>query len=236
MNKKQIVIMAGIGLIFFALSFTVGLFTRKSAEPDANNQANAGPEVIKPFSTNNDAGNILDGGEGNENSYEAQQAELNKSLTEKQLKDLIFEMRTKLADLTVKEKKLEEKDEHIQMSMKELQGNIKELEDLRMKLMAQLSSIKAQQKLLDDKLITIGASEKKNIIKLAAVYDKRKAPQACKTIVNLYKSNQLDYAVKLTYYMSERASSKLLDEMSNQQPELAALISDKLRWIEEKNE
>ena len=119
------------------------------------------------------------------------------------------------------------------MSIEELQKNIKDMEGLRLKLAMAVSSIKQQQKTLDERLILIEGVEKNNTIKAALIYDKMKPQQAGEIMVNLIKSNQLDYAVKLTYYMSERTSANLLAEITKNDPSIAANISDKLRWIKE---
>ena len=90
MNKKQIVITAGIGLICFALSFTVGLFTRKPKEaaPVAANIAN-GALVINPLTGTSDPISPTGPDEaGPVSNFQAKQANLDKSLKMKQLNSL----------------------------------------------------------------------------------------------------------------------------------------------------
>ena len=234
MNKKQIVIIAGIGLICFASSFTVGLFTRKPKEKIADGKKTDSaqtveihaktPNPIEPTSIPNGV---------QTNNFQARQANLDKSLTVKQMKDLIFELRQKRTEFTIKEKTLAEKEDRIQMTMDELQKNAKELEEIWVKLGATLSSIKRQKIVLDERLLQINEIEKKNLIKTASIYDKMKPQQSSEIMINLEKLNQLDYAVKLAYYMSERTSANMIAEINKKEPKLAATISDKLRWIEE---
>jgi flagellar motility protein MotE (MotC chaperone) len=234
MNKKQIVIMAGLGLICFASFFTVGLFTRTTEAPTNEDGTPNVAQVIDPLT--GDTGTVeADTAVNSEifDNFQPQQADLKRSLTLKQLNSLIFEMRTKISEFTFKEKMLDEKEGRVQMSIDELQNNIKDMEDLHIKLAASLSAIKQQQKLLDERLIRIENVEKKNLVKTSAIYDKMKPAEASEILINLSKSNQIDYAVKITYYMSERTSANLLAEISKKKPELAAQMSDKLRWIEE---
>jgi protoporphyrinogen oxidase len=136
----------------------------------------------------------------------------------------------------VKEKMLSEKEGRIQMSMEELHKNIKEMEGLRVKLVAQVTSIKQQHTILNNKLVMIGTVEKDNIIKTASIYDKMKTAQASESMINLAKSEQMDYAVKITYYMTERTSANLLAEITKEEPVLAAKMIERLRWIEEATE
>jgi hypothetical protein len=233
-NKKQIIIMAGIGLIFFALSFTVGLFTRSPEEEVVKDGIVPGSEPVEVLGDNSDPAvtNNEDVAAAS-NAFQGKQANLNKSLTVKQLKDLIFEMRSRLTEFTQKEKLLTEKEGRINTTLEDLQKNIEDMEKLRVKLAAQVTSIKQQQMVLDQKLVKIEAVEMRNILKTASIYDKMKTAQASEIMINLTKSNQLDFAVKIAYYMTERTSANLLAEITKKNAPLAATISDKLRWIEE---
>ncbi|MCF7955415.1 MAG: hypothetical protein K9M75_06405 [Phycisphaerae bacterium] len=237
MNKKQIVIMAGIGLICFALSFTVGLFTRKAKNQAADANKTDTPQVVVSLSENPEQIDQTDTyGVEPAGNFRAKQVSLDRSLKVKQLDSLIDEMHSKLTEFKAKEKMLAEKEGRIQMSMEELQKDVKEMEELRVKLVAQVSAIKQQQTVLDEKLISIGIIEKNNIIKTALVYDKMKPLPASESMINLTKSNQLDYAVKIAYYMTERTSANLLAEITKQDPTLAANMIEKMRWIKEANE
>lgn len=231
MNKKQIIIMAGLGLICFAASFTVGLFTRTKDEPVITDGVPGDAQTVETLAGTDNPGDNADAATAG-NSFQAKQVDLNRSLSERQLKSLISEMRSKLSDFSAKEKMLKAKEARIQMSIKELQKNVMGMEDLRVKLTAIASSIKQNQKVLDDKLVRIEDVEKKNIMKTSAIYDKMKPQQASEIMINLAASNQLDYAVKITYYMTDRTSANLIAEISETQPNLAATISDKMRWIE----
>ncbi|MBW8014761.1 MAG: hypothetical protein FVQ82_01120 [Planctomycetes bacterium] len=234
MNKKQIIIIAGVGLIFFALSFTVGLFTRKPKEAVADGKTPEDAQVVKSPDGSPDAiDQTWMGGAATANNFQAKQANFDKSLTIKQLNSLIFEMRSKLTEFTIKEKMLDEKEARVQMAIDELHKNIKALEELRVKLAVTVSSIKQQQTVLDERLLIIEEIERTNLQKNASIYDKMKAQQSAEIMINLIKQKQLDSVVKLAYYMTERTSANMLAEINKKEPELAATISDKLRWIEE---
>ena len=128
---------------------------------------------------------------------------------------------------------LELKEQRVQTSLEEMYKNIEHMEDLRVKLASTATSIKQQKKALEAALVRIDGIEKKNVQKTASIYDKMKPKSASDIIINLSKTNQLDYAVKIAYYMTERTAANLLAEISKSEPSLAAVISDKLRHIEE---
>ena len=236
MNKKQVIIMAGIGLISFALSFTVGLFTN-TPDPEASAESTGKDKTKIESLTNSDTEEFavnVNNVPGPDSAYG--QANLKKSLTEKQLKSLIFDIRSRISAFQSKEKELSEKEIRVEMANEELRKNIDELEELRLKLTSTLSAIKQKQKVLDNTLVKINQVEKKNILKAAAIYDKMKPQQASEIFINLSQSDQLGFAVKLAYYMTERTSANLIAEISKTDSQLAATISDKLRYIEENNQ
>ena len=82
-------------------------------------------------------------------------------------------------------------------------------------------------------------TEKENLLTLAATYDKMSSDSAGKILANMSKmaagssSSNIDDAVKILHYMSERAKAKLLAELSVSEPKLAALFCHKLKQIVE---
>lgn len=231
MNKKRIIIMAGIGLVSFAFSFAVGLFTNTSEASEA--AALAENQVVDPLVGNQYGEQLVNVDSVPQDSRQLSQSGLQRSLAESQLKDLIFDIRSKMTEFKSREKDLELKEQRVRTSLEEMYKNIEQMEDLRVKLASTVTSIKQQRKALDDTLVRVDDIEKKNIQKTALIYDKMKSKGASDIIINLAKTDHLDYAVKITYYMTERTSANLLVEISKTEPSLAALISDKLRGINE---
>ena len=229
MNKKQIIIMTGLGFVFFALFFTVGLFMNNpepaAADPGETRAENADRQTGDDLEINIDS--------VAESKHHMSQAGLDRQLSEQQLRDLIFEVRSKLTELRSREKEVVQQEQRVQVTMEELQQNVQDLEELRLQLASTSASIKQQQKNLEQTLIRIDEVDKKNIQKTAMIYDKMKTAGASEIILNLSKSNQLDYAVKIIYYMSERTSASVLAKIAEKEPALAAIISDRLRRTDE---
>lgn len=231
MNKKQILIMAGIGVVCFGLSFVAGLFLNKPKP--ASGQSENTVEKIDPMGSKRNSGDSVDVGKVPFNSGNRTEQNLERKLSEKQLRTLVFEMRSKLAELDRREKDVTKKEQQINTSMEELQKNAEELKQLRVKLASMTSSIKEERKKLEESLIRIDKIEQKNIQKTAAIYDKMKSDEASLIIMDLFKNKQIDYAVKILYYMNERTSANLIAEIANKSSSTAALISDKLSQVEE---
>jgi predicted RNase H-like nuclease (RuvC/YqgF family) len=158
------------------------------------------------------------------------------SMTEKQLQSLIYDVREKIEEYENKERQLELREERIQVANEQLEKDVKELDELHMNLQATLASLKQQQANLEATVTRIDALEKENWQMIAKRYDKMDISYASKIIINMVKNNQLDDAVKILYYMSERPSGKLLGEIGNSEPEIASLLSNKLSRIKEERE
>ena len=233
MNKKQIIMMAGIGLVSFGLFFALGLFINTSEASEAEVAAAAESQAVEPVSSSQSIDDLLNVDSVPQDSRQFSQANLQKSLVESQLKDLIFDIRSKTSSYKSRENDLELKEQRVQTALEELYKNIDKMEELRVQLAATAAAIKQDRKALEDTFVRIDEIEKKNIMKSAAVYDKMKAKNASDIIIYKMSNNQLDEAVKIVYYMTERTSANLLGEISKAEPGLAAMISDKLKRIEE---
>ena len=85
--------------------------------------------------------------------------------------------------------------------------------------------------------VEVAQAEKANLILIAATYDKMKPDGASKILTNLSKmqtgsrSDNLNDAVKILHYMGERTRANLLAELTTSEPQLAALLCQRLKQI-----
>jgi len=86
-------------------------------------------------------------------------------------------------------------------------------------------------------MIKIEKVEQQNLVSIAATYDKMDSASAAVIMTNMSKvsdskkSSDIDDAVKILYYMTERTKAKVLAEMTKTQPEITALFCKKLKKI-----
>ena len=158
---------------------------------------------------------------------------LSKSMTEKQLNNLIYDIREKLKELQQREKELVYQEERIQTARDTLQQDIDKLDNLRIQLTTTLATLKSQEANLRKTIVEITSAEQANILKLARYYDKMDVTQSSKIMTNMATGSQLDDAVKIIHNMSERTAGKLLGEIGNAQPDLASLLSEQLKRVKE---
>jgi flagellar motility protein MotE (MotC chaperone) len=165
-------------------------------------------------------------------------------MTEKQLKDLVFEVREKVEEYNNRLQNLTLREERLQRTQDTLKQDIQKLKDLRVELATIIADIKSERDKLLKSRLEIDQTEKDNLVLIAATYDKMDAASASKIVLSMCNSqtqpgeidNQssgFDEAVKILYYMTDRTKAKLLAELTTAEPRLAAFLTQKLKRIVE---
>jgi pentatricopeptide repeat protein len=140
------------------------------------------------------------------------------------LRDKQDEYRKRLTDLDQREKRLE-------LAQETLKKQSLELENVRMQLVAQSAGVKEEQAKLQQSRIVVAEQERANIKKTAGIYEKMEPASCVKIIEGMCANNQMDEAVKILHYMSDRSAAKLLGEISDKA--MAAKICVKLKVFTE---
>ena len=232
MNKKILLITLMTGLISFAGSFGLGWFTKKSppAQQDEVDTMMSGEQ--DDFDADQGHATTRTTGSSFDNNTKI-------SLPEKQLEELVFKVRLKIQEYENKIRNLSAREERLKVAHDLLKKDIENLNNLRTELDLIIVSLKEQQDKLEKSRITVAQTEKENLLLLAATYDKMSSDSAGKILSNMSKmaagssSSNIDDAVKILHYMTERTKAKLLAELSISEPKLAALLCRKLKQIVE---
>ncbi len=236
MSKKLIIITASAGLVSFAGAFALGWFTAPSpsGEPGEPIQpeivsVGAVPEIPRPV-----AG--MAGGRGAASDSER------KAMTEKQLRNLVFEVREKVQEYDDKLQNLTVREQRLQRTQDTLKEEIQNLKNLQIELATIVADIKSERDKLLKTRLEVAQTEKSNLVLIAATYDKMDASSASKILVSMCSSQTqpgkidsqsigFDEAVKILYYMTERTTAKLLAEITTAEPKLAAFLTQRLKQI-----
>ncbi len=226
MKKMQLFMMIGAGILSFALSFAVSRYMKKSQPvlppeqtaaqtPAPQNPADPGSPLM-PRTLN-----------------AAQDDSVNLGLSEQQLQNLIQDIRDRMQEYRTKEKQLAQEAERIQLAHQSLQEEIDQLNQLRNKLSVLTQNLNEKEQQLKSSLLQVETVEQTNFQRLAATYDKMDTTQAGRILASMASGSQSSDAIKILYYMSERTAAKVLGEIGSSQPELAAMISMKLKRVKE---
>jgi len=239
-SKKLIIITAAAGLVSFAGAFVFGWLTHPplASRPEESGQpALVGVETVPEFPQ---PGVGVIGAVGTASDREK------KAMTEKQLKNLVFEVREKMQEYNDKLQSLEVWEQRLQMSQDTLKEDIKNLNDLRVELTLIVTSLKDERDKLLKSRLEVAQTEKDNLVLISATYDKMDVSSAGKIMISMCTSQTqpekvdsqgsgFDEAVKILYYMTERTKAKLLAEITAAEPKLAAFMTRRLKKVVEGN-
>jgi hypothetical protein len=238
-SKKQMVMMAVIGLIGFAGSFVFALLTRPitASRADEFSQQTPFSQETELKLPTLEKGVMPVAGPGSN--------EIKRAMTEKQLKSLVYEIREKIREYDSKLDSLEARERRLQVTQDTLEKDINELNNLRIELATMVAGLQDRWEKLLKTRVKIDLDEKLNLTSIAATYDKMDAASASKILINICagskaqddslrnRDSSLDDAVKILHYMSERTKAKLLAELVTTEPKLAAALCQRLKKITE---
>lgn len=240
MSKKLIIITAAAGLASFAGAFFLGWRTEPPSVivPDESVLPTLAAMETVPELPQPGVGVI--GAAGSASDREK------KAMTEKQLKNLVFEVREKMQEYNDKLQSLEVWEQRLQRAQDTLKEDIKNLNDLRVELTLIVTSLKDERDKLLKSRLEIAQTEKANLVLIAATYDQMDTSSAGKILISMCtdqtqpgkidsKGSGFDEAVKILYYMRERAKAKLLAELTTTEPRLAAFLTQRLKKVVEGN-
>jgi hypothetical protein len=216
--------MAGAGLISFAGMFVFGLLTKKTVSD--TQQASAAQTSAEDENLKLMQAQMLAGGGAVDNQIKT-------AMSEKQLKDLVYEVREKIREYDNKLQGLASREQKLQTAQEMLKKDIQDMDNLRIELASMVSAIKGEQDKLEKSRINISNIEKNNLASIAATYDKMDAAQAGKILSNMNRADDND-AVKILYYMSDRTKAKVLASIAETEPAVSAEFSQRLKRITEK--
>lgn len=230
MNKKIILITTIAGLLCFSGTFAFAWITKPvPQEAETPVKSPEEPNESKLKLTHVDVPEIL--------SNEQQQDGMKKTMTEKQLQSLIYEVRGKIQEYEQKLANLGTQEQQLQAAKTALAKDIEKLDKLRIDLASTVLQLKTEQENLQKSSIKIAAIEKNNLISIAATYDKMDSTSAGAILVNMFQNrdnntNSND-AVKILYYMTERTRAKVLASVAEIEPAISAYFCQKLKQISE---
>ncbi|MHC4131127.1 MAG: hypothetical protein ACYSYW_03595 [Planctomycetota bacterium] len=230
---KKIIILAAAGLLSFSICFAIMWFitpaTPAAESTEAEASVDSSPEGLPALSS-------LSG-----ISPEASAEEVSRGLSEKQLENLIYDVRNKIQLYKDKLKALELQEERIKIAEETLREDIEQLNQLRAELSITVSNIRNEQDKLQKSMVEIASTETTNLRNIASTYNRMDPTSASNILLNMTKMQTvngqagMEDVVKILHYMEDRNKANLLAELSNSEPQLAAVLCQKLKKIVEKN-
>ena len=213
-SKLRIIIVAVLAVAIFAISYLVSAWLAPAPAPVET----AGPAEQAETAPGDE---------------EATSQGVSLSMKERELDELVREVRGKIEECKKRQGELDKQEARIRQAGEELRNQAKELEAMRVELVAPLTRIRETMAELENTRIRIRSSEQVNLKRIATVCEKMDSASGGEMLARMCTAQQEDDAVKILRYMSERSAGKLLSEMGDK--ELAARLCSKLKRVEEES-
>jgi len=243
MSKKFIIVTAGAGLLSFAGAFVFAWLISPSQE-------SISAESVQQVLDNDgfESASLQAQSDDGIGTVATASGPMTKAMTEKQLKNLILDVRSKIQDYDNKLQALEVRERRLQLTQDMLKEDIENLNKLRIELASAVAGLKSEHEKLLKSRLQIDQTERVNLVSIAATYDKMDVSGASKIITNMCArqdvseiqdgetgnvSGSFDDAVKILHYMTERPKANLLAELASSEPALAAALCKRLKQIVE---
>jgi len=215
LGKKRIIILVSLGVFSFAVAFVVSAWVASSSPPQQAQAQQA--ETSEP--QNALVRDLRDSG----------LVELKPR--EEELRELIKEVRHKIAVYRDKEHQLQEREKRIGMTEELLVKQTKELANLRVQLVAAMTALNDAQAEAEKNKIVMEAQELTNLSKIAAGYEKMDPAAAAEIMTQMCNNQQHEDVVRILYLMSEKRMSALVAEMKDRQ--LAATLIQQMKHVKQ---
>jgi chorismate mutase len=237
MSKKRIIVMAAAGLLSFAGAFVLGWLTTGADKEQA-------PDALEPTVGSEEARYEVPRPQASAvDSHGPGVREMRQGMAEKQLKNLVYEVREKIEEYESRLQGLGVREQRLRLAHDMIKKDIEQLNNLRTELALTVAELKNERDKLIKSRVEITKAERENIVAIAAAYDKMDAPSAGKILASMcsdFKVGQEDPqpaesgvndAVKILNFMTERTKAKLLAELVNSEPKLAAFLCQRLKQV-----
>lgn len=153
---------------------------------------------------------------------------------EQLLQQLITELKAKTRQRDAELAALAEQRERLELARKNLGERVAALKELRTEMTTAHGSLREKYQQLQSWLVRIDAVERRNLKRLATVYDRMDSGASSEIVAQWCQTGRVDDAVKLLYFMGDRQAANLLAEMSDRS--LAARLTERLKRVQDEGE
>jgi septal ring factor EnvC (AmiA/AmiB activator) len=212
-GKKLLIVMGLVAVVCFGAAFVLTMLAGSSGEV-------APPTAETAVALDASAGAAL-----------AQIETLNPR--EQQLDELIREVRQRIEAVRRRSREQDEREKRLEMLQEQLQKDAKELETLRVQLAAPLIRLREIRDELAKTRVQIAREEQTNLMRTAKIYEKMPGEQGGRLLQGMCENEQIEDAVKILFYMSEKGVARLMAEFPDES--LAAELFTRLKTVREES-
>ncbi len=149
---------------------------------------------------------------------------------EKQLDELIRDVRAKLKQIERQERDLAEREERLNMATENLKKQSEDIGKLRIELLAAITPLKAAKEDLLRFRALIKTEEVANLQSAAKMYAQMEPANAARIILEMYNSKQEQQAAKIIHFLPENTWAEIMNEIKDS-GKAAEIINRQLQVI-----
>ncbi|MBS3734252.1 MAG: hypothetical protein KGY99_04925 [Phycisphaerae bacterium] len=150
---------------------------------------------------------------------------------ERQLEQLIKDLKAKTAQRDRELKQLEQDRQRLALAQRDLDTLLRQFRELRTQITEAAGKLNVKCKQFEGRLVQIEAVERRNLRDMAGVYDRMDSTAAGKIITSWCQGGRIDDAVKLLHFMGDRQAANLLAAIADEP--LAAQLTERLKRIQD---
>lgn len=207
LDKKNLIMIGIVGAAGFASSLILGMVMSKRAPQPPQSQTPAQEQKATLEMLPTPAGEPV-----------------SLSPAKKQLDELIRDVKKTEMELKDRERKLKEQEKQVQLAQEDLKKQIGKLEALKMEIEAPRKQLKDALEELESKLVVIEKEEDTQLKKIAGTFQGMDPTKAAEALTSMSRNGQIKYVVKLLSFMEPRSSAKVMNEITDNDPETSAKL------------
>jgi DNA repair exonuclease SbcCD ATPase subunit len=135
---------------------------------------------------------------------------------ERQLDELIREVRAKIKDLERRERRLNEREKRLATASDQLKSQIKKLTDLKVELATAIGPLRAARQDIRRYRVLITSQEVANIAAAAKMWEKMEPSNAARLMVEMWQTKQGPAATKIFHMLSDKSKAAVMDELKGE--------------------
>lgn len=151
---------------------------------------------------------------------------------ERQLDDLIREVRAKLKELERRERRLNEREKRLATASDQLKSQIRRLSDLKVELATAIGPLRSARQDIRRYRVLITSQEVANIAAAAKMWEKMEPANAARLMIEMWNTKQGQAATKIFHMLSDKSKAAVMDELKSE-PLAPEIIRQQLRVIRE---
>ncbi|MGB2824340.1 MAG: hypothetical protein WBF17_25420, partial [Phycisphaerae bacterium] len=160
---------------------------------------------------------------------------------QQQLTELIKDLDLRVNEYKRKADRLDQREQRVAMAEANLKRRGEELEKLRAQLIAPLTRLKDAMAELKSVQDAVDRDQKAALLRISASYERMEPAKGGGILAEMCRNGQEKDVARILYYMSERASAKLLGELGGEHmdpndvrgPTLAPELTEMMKRIRE---